>query len=197
MEQALETSQFIVIDLLRAATPGLDENDSSIRGHIDDLRRLKSFDQSAMMIVAHARKGGTGDIREHLRGSGAIYDCADAVYFLKADEEATITVQQTKGRFGPTTPTFCFRLQDVGDKGVRLVEVTSPKLQTPEFDNQLLKRVRGTVAHNPGIGIKRLRELVRGRAEKVDAVVAHLVDLGVIERRGRGYFLAGARGDSL
>jgi hypothetical protein len=188
LEDVLAEHRVAVFDSLRAATPGIDENDSSIRQHIDDLRRIPGFDKSCIVLLAHARKGGSGDPREHLRGSGAIFDAADQVFFLKAEEDTSFAVQQTKSRFGPKTDPFGFWLEDVSGGGVRLVEHVSQRRETKDVDPKLIKAVRSAVERTPGITSTGLRKSVTGRSVRIDAAVAFLQETGVIKRVGRGRY---------
>jgi hypothetical protein len=189
LTEALTTKQLLVVDSLRAATPGLDENDSNIRTYLDACRRLPGADRAALMFLAHARKGG-GESREQLRGSGAIYDAADVVYMLGATDEG-FTVAQTKNRFGQLLPSFTFRLADVAAAGVRLVDLPTNRARPGGVAPALRKRVLSVIARTPGVASRNLRALVGGNGARVDQAVNELIADGLVVRRGRsGFYLS-------
>ena len=144
LEQAVDRYPLVVIDSLRAATPGMDENDSSIRRYIDELRRLSNFNQVCIILLAHARKGGNGELREQLRGSGAIFDAVNQLFHFNSEGDFIYSVQQTKSRFGAPIPPFQFRIEDVPGApicGVRLVEVAPAKNGVPKPDTKSRRTV--------------------------------------------------------
>ena len=81
-----EGAVLLIVDSLRAATPGVDENDSKIRDFIQVLAKVTERTGCAALLIHHARKPaeGDGDIRTILRGSSAIFDAAGSVYALTA-----------------------------------------------------------------------------------------------------------------
>lgn len=81
----LEGVSMCVIDSLRAATPGLDENDSRIREPLDMLLRVSEKTDCTFLVIHHARKptkdshGGNYE----MRGNSAINDAAQTVIMLE------------------------------------------------------------------------------------------------------------------
>lgn len=83
--RAAEGSRLVVIDSLRASTPGVDENDSDIRTLLDPLGEVAEETGAAVLVIHHARKTGKDepiDGPEFLRGSSGITDAASAVIGL-------------------------------------------------------------------------------------------------------------------
>ncbi len=74
-----------VIDSLKAATPGVDENDTRIREPLDMLGRVSEVTGCTFIVIHHARKptkDSTGGNLE-MRGSSAINDAAQTVIMLE------------------------------------------------------------------------------------------------------------------
>ncbi len=189
LERTLPDHPLIVIDSLRAAIPGVDENDSTIRRHIDALRRIRGFQNASILIIAHARKGSAGDVREQLRGSGAIFDAADEVFMVKPEGEGEFCVQQTKHRFGPSISPFGFELVDEPGGTVRLKGRNPIGEQQSVEEQAILKAVTRAVMHQPGITMRELRERVKRRGTRVDAAVNELINSKTIRRTRTGFFV--------
>jgi hypothetical protein len=76
-----------LVDSLRAATPGLKENDSEIRGPLDMLGRVSEKTGCVFIVIHHARKDDGGDRtggNQNMRGNSAINDAAQTVIMLEA-----------------------------------------------------------------------------------------------------------------
>jgi hypothetical protein len=88
LTRLFEGYDLAVIDCFRVLAAGVDENDSRAREPIDACARASEKTDCAVIIVHHARKttennrGGTRDV---MRGSSAIQDAADAVFFIDRD----------------------------------------------------------------------------------------------------------------
>ena len=77
--QLFEGRRLVLIDSLRALLPpGVDENSSQVRYHLDMLARISEKEGCAIVVLHHARKspqnGGSERLREAVRGSGALFD---------------------------------------------------------------------------------------------------------------------------
>jgi AAA domain len=112
-----EQSDIIFIDTFKAASPGVDENDSNIRVGLDVLKRIASQTGCAIVVLAHAKKIGANkddhDPRELARGSSAIYDAADTVFAVQYKEGEPLSVVQTKARLGRTAEPFLVAIEDL------------------------------------------------------------------------------------
>lgn len=76
-----------LIDSLRAATPGLKENDSEIRKPLDMLGRVSEKTGCVFIVIHHSRKDDGGDRtggNQNMRGNSAINDAAQTVIMLEA-----------------------------------------------------------------------------------------------------------------
>jgi hypothetical protein len=89
----------IIIDTLKAASPGVDENDSKIREGLDRLRRVGERTGCTFVVLIHSKKKSNSqteiDPRERDRGSSASYDAADAQLSIEYTEGQPLRVVQT------------------------------------------------------------------------------------------------------
>jgi RecA-family ATPase len=107
----------IIVDSLRAATAGEDENSSQIRGALDMLGEVSERTGCRALIIHHARKpsddapaGG----RFAIRGSSAIYDASDSAYVLSANKGDAIRVAHERAKsHGETVEDFALVISDV------------------------------------------------------------------------------------
>lgn len=158
----------VVLDALRGATPTQDENDSRIRPCLDNLSRVSEKTGTAFLVLHHARKqqqGGSGDPRELLRGSSAIFDGCGCIYTVTAgkDKSEPRKVQQAKPPAeaeGAPVQDFTLLVDDVPGPGnpAMGVRVSYAPIQEPDrvaqksaqYDarkHEILEMVR----RNPGL----------------------------------------------
>ena len=110
----------IVVDSLRAATGGTDENDSTIRQPLDMLTRLSEDTRCRPLVLHHGRKpnGEAGDDKYTIRGSGAIFDACDSVWVFVATKGEPVSVRQVKARsHGEPIDDFALVIEDVEGAG--------------------------------------------------------------------------------
>lgn len=117
-----------VIDSLRAACPGLDENDSRMREPLDALLRVSEVTGCVFVVIHHARKQTRDSVggNQEMRGTGAINDAAQTVIMLEApplDKGGTpvysgFTVNPGKIRDGRKFDTLAVRIEDADIEGV-------------------------------------------------------------------------------
>lgn len=114
----------VVIDTLRAASPGCDENDSSIRVGLDHLRRAAEVTGCAFLVLVHAKKTSGNitaiDAREAGRGSSAIFDAADVVLHATYVKGEPLRIQQTKARLGRPVEPFLVNILDTENGGIEV-----------------------------------------------------------------------------
>lgn len=122
--KAVDGAQLVVIDALRGATPGVDENDSRIRSCIDTLTRVSEKTGAAFVLIHHAGKpkDSHSDARMVLRGSAAIFDGGGAIYVLAQGDtkDAPRKVIQAKPPAeaeGMGVDDFALRVEDVEYQG--------------------------------------------------------------------------------
>lgn len=140
----------VILDALRGATPGEDENDSATRICIDMLARVSEKNGTTFLILHHARKTKEtdkgGDLRMILRGSSGIFDACGSVLVLGGDRDEPRLVQQVKAPAeaeGTAAEPFILRIEDVDLRGnpragVRIVweEKAKPEPETDEAKDQ-------------------------------------------------------------
>lgn len=193
-----KTHSLIVIDTLKAASPGVDENDSNMRVGLDALRRVAESTGCAFVVLVHAKKTSGAvtaiDPREAGRGSSAIFDAADAVLHITYTEGKPLRVTQTKARLGKTIEPFEIAITD-GENGA--VFVRASDIQTDEestaaasaqararFEN-VCDRVLEVVRANPGAAGRVVRHLVTGaRSELVMSALEYLEQHGAVRNAG-------------
>jgi hypothetical protein len=184
----------IVIDSLRAAARGADENDSRIRDGLDAIQRVAKATRCAFVVVVHAKKRGADpskmDEREIFRGSSAIYDAADVAYVASYSKGEPIHFSQIKARLGTFIRDFDVRLQDtLNGTGVALQAldpVGGDPLKADDPLERVAQKVAKVVREHPGLSLRELRERVGGRAVTTDEATKLLVSRGRIQRLGEG-----------
>jgi hypothetical protein len=158
--------KLIVIDSLRAASPDAEENDSTIRRGLDQLRAIADKTGCSFLVLVHAKKTSGAptrpDPREVLRGSSAIFDAADSILVVTVGQkDEPLRVEQVKARHGCPVDAFGVRIADRAG-GVLL---TSEELEEPEgkltgskrFEH-VCKLVEKAVRAHPGSSQRFIRE---------------------------------------
>jgi hypothetical protein len=187
LERLADGCALIIIDTLRAATPGVDENDSRIRSGIDLLHRVGERTQCAFLVLAHAKKTSREEpvgLREAGRGSSAIFDAADTVLHVTYSEGEPLSVAHTKARSGHPVSPFVVQIAD-GDNGAVHVDASDGKQRADQFD-ELCDRVLVAVKANPGESTRVVRERVGSRHASVAAALDRLVHAGAVRNEGVG-----------
>jgi hypothetical protein len=181
----------VIIDSLRAATPGADENASDIRAALDRLGTLSDVTGCRPLVIHHARKpsdeaGG----RYAIRGSSAIYDACDSVYLFSAAKGEPVLVEHAKARsHGELVENFAFSIEDVAEgddsrAGLRVsvhgaelvmdrraeVAAAASAVRT----RQDAEKMRKLIAATPGIGVCELRRQSRMSGDRCAAAIASL-----------------------
>jgi AAA domain len=197
----------ILVDSLRAATGGLDENNSEIREPLDMLGGISDATGCRSVVIHHARKPSDDQPagRYSIRGSGALYDACDCVYVFAADKGEPVSVEHEKAREeGETVDGFALTVADVADEsgsdaraGLR-VQVHGGELvrdrraaQAKQARDAAVSRdvevVRQALAERPGMGTKELREATGMNAPRFAAARRALGDEVEVrdERDGR------------
>ena len=114
-----------LVDSLRAATPGFDENDSRMREFVDRLLRVSDRTGTTFIVIHHAGKTVQGrSSRESGRGSSAIFDASGTVLQLapdKSDDPDVVIakVEMTKAgaeASGAVLKPFWLRIADVASE---------------------------------------------------------------------------------
>jgi hypothetical protein len=121
--RAAEGCDILILDSLRAMTPGVDENSSDIRRCLDPLTKISSETGCAIVLIHHAKKLGkqeNGEERlstaERVRGSSGIFDACGAVFFLDGRDQEPRKVEQVKtpaGAAGGSIKPFWLTVTDI------------------------------------------------------------------------------------
>ena len=176
-KRLMDGRSLMLVDSLRAATPGADENSSEIRSSLDMLGALSEETGCRALVIHHARKPPPGERntggRYSIRGSSAIYDGCDAVYVFSAEESEPVAVKCVKARsHGEEPEALCLVIEDVeidGDRkgGVRISARGIELLQESRQASQRVKdekeahvnshKVLEAIRDQPGISTTDLR----------------------------------------
>jgi hypothetical protein len=198
-----------VIDAFRGTFPSADENSSKAREHLDMLQRASERTGCAIIVIAHSRKPVDGqEVRQALRGSGALFDAAQTVYMLDGCAGKPTKVHNTKDRLlGLTREAFGLTVSDEplnGDNrwGLRVDYVSCPDLQAAymgpvEADIPTMARVQSLSermcelvisAGETGMTHAMLLAHLKGLADRTvfAAALSELIQIGAITANGRG-----------
>jgi len=182
----------IVVDSLRAATPGADENASEIRAAIDMLGVASEATGCRAIIVHHARKPSADDPggRYALRGSSAIFDACDGAYLCSAAKGEPIAVEMVKARsHGEPCEPLALVIEDVASAedpkaGLRIAAYGQELLASQRAHRENAERTarvardavaaRDAIAKHPGIGVRELRQLAGLSGDRLAMALASL-----------------------
>ncbi len=203
--RASEGCGLVLLDALRGATPGEDENDSKVRVCLDLLARVSEKTGATFVVDHHAGKpkDNHSDPRMVLRGSSSIYDACGSVLVLTGEKNEPRLVRQVKAPAeaeGSAVDDFHLRIEDVavGDNpagGVRVVyggtKETASKSTPPKFEEikarilELVRETRGLASANA----IEARVTVGSRAHRLQAI-RELEDERQIAKIGGEYRVA-------
>jgi hypothetical protein len=148
-------AQLVVIDALRGAMPGADENDSAVRQHIDNLTRVSERTGASMLLIHHAGKpkDAHADARTVPRGSSAIFDACGCVLVLAGSKEEPKLVRQEKtpaDADGRAVEDFYLAVEDVPSEtnpkaGVRVALQTREQVRPPTAPGERFARLKDQV----------------------------------------------------
>jgi hypothetical protein len=195
----------IIIDSLKAATAGRDENDSSIRAGLDMLGHVSEQTGCRPLPIHHAKKPQADDPggRYAIRGSSGIYDACDSVYLFSAAKGEPVSVEHVKARsHGELVDSFALVIADAeidGDaRGGLKVDLRGAELvaqrravRAEAARNALVQRdaevVRKAIGRTPGAGTTALRGATGLSGVRFAAAVTLLGDAIEVreEKRGR------------
>jgi hypothetical protein len=180
-------AELVVIDALRAAMPGADENDSAVRVHIDNLTRVSERTGASLVLIHHAGKpkDGHADARTVPRGSSAIFDACGCVLVFAGGKDEPKVVRQEKtpaDADGRAVEDFYLVVEDIPSEtnpkaGVRVSFKTREQVRPPsapdESFSRLKEQILALVRHNRGLrSANAICERVRGgnRGARLQAI---------------------------
>lgn len=141
-----------IIDSFRAAIPGQDENESTVRQFLDMLTRISETSGCSFVVVHHSGKGGKEkDSREKSRGSSAIFDACGTVIDLFAAKPfepiKVAIVKASASNEGRSPEPFYLCLQDIASEdgadtkaGLLVEHMTSEQVEQPEAPSDSWRR---------------------------------------------------------
>ena len=185
--------QLIIIDTLKAASPGTDENDSKTREPLDKLRRVGELTSCTFVVLIHSKKKSNSqteiDPREQGRGSSAIFDACDAQLGVtyQGDGEPLLVVQ-TKARSGKTVAPFEVRIVDTAVDAVAIVASDSKSQEashSARFED-VCNQVVAAVKANRGCSARFLRTPVKSNPNTIKDALEYLERNGVLTERQIG-----------
>ena len=185
--------QVICIDTLKAASPGVDENDSKMRESLDRLRRVGERTGATFVVLIHSKKKSNSqteiDPRERGRGSSAIYDAADAQLGIEYEQGKPLQVVQTKARSGRYLEPFQVTIEDGLDGAVHVVATDTQKqasTASDDFENVVCVAVLEALRANPGASMRLLAEKCGKRQGTTSAALEQLERHGAAKNTGTG-----------
>lgn len=121
---AMGDHDVILIDSLRVAMRGFDENSSEFREGLDLLGQISEVTRCRALVIHHLRKSSkeaSDFLEEMIRGSAAIYEALDCCFILRKSEGEDVSVHQKKAReHGEHCDPFSFHVSNVdGPSGPR------------------------------------------------------------------------------
>lgn len=210
-----EGTDFVIIDALRGATPGEDENDSKIRVCLDALSQVSEKTGTVFEVIHHSGKPqeNHSDQRTKARGSSAIFDACGPVFILSGSKETPhklVSQQKAPAEAeGGAVDDFYLTVDDVPNgfnprAGVRVTYRSKDEIQgaQPKDSGKATEhdeKVLGLVQANPGSNVRQLRVLGRPmRNIDVDDAIERLKMAGKVETRSgeRGAILHFERTES-
>lgn len=194
----------VVLDALRGATPGHDENESTIRGCLDTLARVSERTGASFLVLHHAGKpkDGHSDARTVLRGSSAIFDACGCILVVTAGatKDAPRKVAQVKQPAeaeGAAIEDFALVVEDAPGPGnptagVKVVyqgiETKDPEAKRTDQRAHDFDRLLAAIKEKPGASQMRIIEHAGMNRDRALRLLALLVE------DGRVTVMDGARG---
>jgi hypothetical protein len=177
----------IVIDSLAAGTVDLDENDSRFARPLQALKAVAARTGCCIVVLHHSRKGqGSGDEREQVRGTGAIFATCDVVLQLfRQDADLNVfSVHQTKARCGKRADPFAIRVDDVPGGGAMVCGfdlgeyIKLQKGSTKAKGDSMKARIREALHDREAVidSANKLVETVKGRAADVKRALKSMIE---------------------
>ena len=195
-EDIMGDRALVLVDSLRVASGGIDENSSQIREGLDMLNQLGNKNGCRSLVICHARKPplipSGASAAFDIRGSGAIFDACDCVYQLGSSDGGPIEAQQTKARsHGEPISEWALVISDVPSEdghdpraGVKVqvhgTEIVDERRAVKESRKRAketsanAERLMTVISAKPGLGTRELRAITRLSGDKFTAAILHL-----------------------
>lgn len=169
--RSVEGMKVCMIDSGRASMPGIEENDSKSRIHIDGLSRVSEKTGTAFLMILHDGKGGEDKRgKERTRGSSAIYDAMQTVWGCdKREGEDFIRAELRKDRLSGSDGEFGFKFvdspgpYDAPDSWVKIQHLDPEQMKGKSTLDSRVDAVVEAAKLQPGLNKTALASLVRGK----------------------------------
>jgi hypothetical protein len=169
----------VVLDSVRRAAPGLDENDSqSVSSVFSPLRRVSALTGATVLAVHHARKrigDNPTEAGQMVRGSGDLVASVDTLLYLRAKEAGSFTLEHAATRRGLPHEPILVRI-DADDERLELVN-EGPVAMADDKVEALLARII-EVLHENGGALERAVIALRVDADPRNSTFARALNLG-------------------
>jgi len=199
---ACEGVSLAVIDSLRAACPGVEENDSRVREHLDRLNRATQRTGTVFVLIHHERKPQDGKGARGVygvRGSSALVDAVDCTIGVGPVGGGVYRIEAGKVSTSREVSPLRVRLLDEGDvdpmsglsRAVRIATADDQADGGGQSSPKATDAVRDCIRAQPGIaGAEAVRAAVRLAMKPVRDAIDHLIETGEVVGRagesGRG-----------
>lgn len=158
--RAFEGQSLVLLDSLRRAVPGEDENSSEMSNHLDVMNRVSEKTGASFLVIHHCGKGEVSDKRLAGRGSTAIMDGSGCVWLLEGSGQ------------GPRLMTQ-IRAHDDGDGECEAFYVEMERVARPEVAFQ---------ASRSPVRLKRLDSAQMGEQQAVSQAMRVVANTEKAER---------------
>jgi hypothetical protein len=194
-KRAMHGRDLIVIDTLRPAMPGINENDSMFGEGLYALGRLSEETGCRALVLHHTKKAGIDgvgrdDRKDSIRGSSSIFAACDHVWVLYGKKFEPFEVTTEKTREGVEIDPFFLVFEDVsGRRGLRVATLEEEEAVAARTDRVGTKRlaadmelIKGILvaAGDAGLGTRALREATGLNGTRYAAAMkAHGADISI------------------
>jgi hypothetical protein len=171
LERATEGVKFCIIDSLRAACPGVDENSSEAREPLDRLLRVSERTGCAFLVLHHSGKpkqDGSGAAKHAPRGSSGLFDACSSVLVFEAEKGEPVRCIHTKERgAGHTVRDFLLTIEDTDGGGLSVTAEDAPEPAKVVTEAELETRILEAIRAYPGATGNQLRAVVKGQDKAI------------------------------
>lgn len=190
-----EGQALVILDSLKGATPGVEENSSAIRDYVRILTAASERTGATCLVIHHAGKtpmaGQTRPRKEMGRGSSALFDEAQSVFVLTGEKGAPFLVTHEKDRErGETVSDFSLRIVDTENDGLAVQPFAAPPQRdmTAEREAGVRARILEYVAANPAgpFGADSIRAAAKVSDAATRSALRDLLDAKLIHNAGTG-----------
>jgi hypothetical protein len=157
LAETIERYEFdlVVIDSLRRAAPGLDENDSgAVSAVLSPLRALTARSGRTIVVVHHSRKrlgDNPTDASQMVRGSLDLVASVDVLLYVRAKEAGTFTLEQGKSRRGLAHESILVQIEGSGDDETLSLASAGPVASAEDKVEAMLARIIEALRADGGV----------------------------------------------